>query len=107
VIKYLMAFLLSALIFSSIFCSRHEEIAPDHKPLVMRGQQGKSVFEVLLEHYKVEYTKSEMGVVINSIDGVKNEGGHFWIYSINGKPGEISADKALVSDEDTIEWRYK
>lgn len=100
-------FMLVILLAALSYCSKKEEIAPDHQPLIMKGEEGKSVFDILLEHHEVDYKESEMGVFINAIDGIKNEGGHFWIYLINGAPGKVSADKAEVSEGDTIEWRYK
>lgn len=105
--KYSIMLLLTALMFASIFCSHHNEVAPDHQPVIMKGEAGKSVFAILLENHKVDYRESDMGVFINAIDGIKNQGGHFWIYSVNGAPGKIAADKAMVSEGDTIEWRYK
>jgi hypothetical protein len=98
---------LSALLLGIVFCSKHEEVAPDHEPIIIKGVEGKSVFDLLLEHHEVDYKKSDMGVFINAIDGIENKGGHFWIYSVNGIRGKVSADKAIVSEGDTIEWRYE
>jgi hypothetical protein len=100
-------FMLVILLAALSYCSKKEEVAPDHEPLIMKGEAGKSVFDILLEHHEVDYKESEMGVFINAIDGIKNSGGRFWIYSVNGTPGKVSADKAVVSEGDTIEWRYK
>lgn len=105
--KYSSILGLLAVILGIVFCSKHEEVAPEHQPIIIKGVEGKTVFDLLLEHHEVDYKKSDMGVFINAIDGIKNEGGHFWIYSVNGTPGKVSADKAIVSEGDTIEWRYK
>jgi hypothetical protein len=105
--KYNIILMLVIFLAALSSCAKKEEIAPDHKPLVMKGEAGKSVLTILLEHHEVDFEESEMGVFINAIDGVKNDSGHFWIYSVNGTPGDVSADKAIVSEGDTIEWRYK
>lgn len=105
--RYTFLFLLTVFMLSAVYCSKHDDAAPDHQPMLMKGEEGKSVFAILLENHEVDYKESDMGVFINSIDGIKNQGGHFWVYSINGTPGKVAADKAIVSEGDKIEWRYK
>jgi len=50
----------------------------------------------------------EMGVFVNSIDGF--EGGtdnKWWQYWVNGKLGEVAADKKGVKEGDIIEWKFE
>jgi hypothetical protein len=88
-------------------CSGGNQEKSEVGAIVLRGEDGKTVFELLTENHKVDYMESEMGIFIKSIDGIENKSGHFWMYSINDEPGEIACDKAAVSDGDVIKWEYK
>lgn len=72
-----------------------------------------SVFSLLEEMSKQENFKieskdyKEMGVLVESIDGVKNgTDNKYWQYWINGKLPMAAADKQDVKNGDEIEWRF-
>lgn len=88
-------------------CSNTEHKTPVEKTIVLKAQQGKTVFELLQARHDIEYSQSSRGVFIKSIDGIENQGGHFWTYYINGKPGQVACDKYKVAKGDRIEWRYE
>jgi len=75
--------------------------------ITLKGKKGATVFELLKKNHKIEYTSSEMGVYITSIDGITSSGKKYWTYLVNGKPVPVSADKLVVSDGDKIQWVYK
>ena len=43
------------------------------------------------------------------IDSIAGKGGNgkYWIYYVNGKMGEVGADKKVVKEGDKIEWRLE
>lgn len=71
------------------------------------GQDGKSVCDLLRETHQVEVTESSMGEMVKSIDGIASTDSEFWLYSVNGTPGEVSCDKYITSSSDQIVWEYK
>jgi len=75
--------------------------------VILEGRDGRTVFDILIDKHLVDYIEADKGIFIESIDGIENAGGHYWTYSINGKPGRVACDKAFVSDGDTIRWEYK
>lgn len=57
-------------------------------------------WQVVAKEYKY-------GVIVEKIDGKENDKTYFWLYSINGKPGQIAADQNPVNPGDRVEWIYK
>lgn len=49
----------------------------------------------------------KFGVLVESIDNLKNTNVSAWSYSVNGKPGQIAADRQLINSNDTVTWEYK
>jgi hypothetical protein len=41
-----------------------------------------------------------------TIGGKTNTKDKVWIYLINGKSGDMAADKYILKPEDKIEWKY-
>ncbi|MEM2321339.1 MAG: hypothetical protein QXS79_05610 [Candidatus Bathyarchaeia archaeon] len=54
----------------------------------------------------------EMGIFVEAINGVRNEGGKYWIwYMWNPKKkdwewGPVASDKYILHEGDTIMWKY-
>ena len=47
--------------------------------------------------------------LINSVNDVVNNAGNnnrWWVYSVNGAHGQVSADKYKLSENDVVEWIY-
>ena len=105
--RVVTAFILGIAVIMCISCSGDKNGDEEIKTIVLSGEEGKTVFDILSANHEVEYTESEMGIFINAIDGIENSGGHFWVYSINAEPGKIACNQAVVSDGDKIEWKYK
>ncbi|MBD3216795.1 MAG: DUF4430 domain-containing protein [candidate division Zixibacteria bacterium] len=94
-------------ILASIACSGDTQEKSEVGVIILKGEDGRTVFELLMENHKVDYMVSDMGIFIKSIDGIENKGGRFWMYSINDEPGKIACNKAQVSDGDVIKWEFK
>jgi|SRR3989338_10206530 len=56
-------------------------------------------FEIITKQYKY-------GLMVEEINRVANTPEKFWLYSVNGKPGKISADLYKLNSGDVIEWSY-
>ncbi|EKD49156.1 MAG: hypothetical protein ACD_63C00252G0004 [uncultured bacterium] len=58
--------------------------------------------------FTVESSKSDFGVYIQSIDGVKEDKktSSFWTFTVNGEMAQEAADKTKVKSNDKIEFKY-
>lgn len=58
------------------------------------------------EGYKITSKQFKYGLIVDSINRVKNENGRNWIYMVNNVPGKISSDRYTLSPGDIVEWKY-
>jgi hypothetical protein len=79
----------------------------DSLVIVVKGQTGKSVLEILQEKHYLDFTAGPMGVFIRSIDSVEAKSGYIWVYTINDTMALIAADKYITVDSDIIKWHYR
>jgi hypothetical protein len=75
------------------------------------GIIASSVFDALAkvsENKKIQLkTKHyDFGVFVEKIGDLVNTKDKAWIYSVNGKSGDVAADKKMVKTGDSIEWLY-
>lgn len=77
------------------------------KVISLTGESGKSVLDILKATHQVDSTDSSFGAMINSIDSIASTDKEFWLYSVNGKSGEVAADKYITQDGDQILWEFK
>jgi hypothetical protein len=91
----------------ALACSGGNEDENIVQAIVLEGEDGLTVFDLLRKSHEVEYSKAAMGVFIKSIDGIENKGGHYWAFSVNGKPGKSACNKVKTTGEDIIKWEYK
>lgn len=64
----------------------------------------------LLEKDGFAFTSHEysgMGAFIDSIQGVRNADGYYWILSVNGSKSSLGASSIVLHQDDRIEWRYE
>ena len=68
-----------------------------------------TVFDVLENNIDIEYNNNySYGVFIESIDGIKNgDDGKYWQYYVNDVLGDLAADKKILKDGDTVEWKFE
>jgi hypothetical protein len=70
-----------------------------------------SVYDLLAEGLKknnleIEVKNYDFGVFVKSINGYESTAKKSWIYFINGKSGDIAADKYELKGGDLVEWKY-
>lgn len=70
-------------------------------------EQGQIALAVLQDDNEVKTQDSELGVFVDEINGVKNGGGGFWIYYVNGQMGQVGAEDYQCQAGDKIEWRFE
>lgn len=71
----------------------------------------KTVFAALKKvtddkNLELKIKEYSFGKLVEQIDEFKNKKEKAWIYFVNGKSGEVAADKMKVKDGDIIEWKY-
>jgi hypothetical protein len=58
----------------------------------------------------VDFTQQGQGAMalLTSLDGVANDStvGRFWIYDVDGHPGEVSFEKQPVAAGQQVRWKY-
>jgi len=75
-------------------------------PVIYRGEDNKTVLDLLKVNAVIEVTTASTPVVI-SINGVSNTSTKYWTFFINGK--KQAAERAniyLTRPADDVEWRY-
>jgi hypothetical protein len=55
----------------------------------------------------IEAKKYNFGVMVNKIDNIGGEKTKGWVFFVNGKLGDKSADTTPLNPGDTIEWKYQ
>ena len=84
-----------------------DQTSPDSLVIELTGENGKSVFDLLLENHQVDYQESPMGIFIKAIDSMANNSQSFWIYSVNDTMANTSSNKYITNDGDLIKWHYR
>jgi hypothetical protein len=75
------------------------------------GISAQNAFEILtavMEKEKIPLVTKQyaFGIFVQKIGNKESGSAMAWIYSINGKSGEVAADKAEIKFGDTVEWKY-
>ncbi|MBI3380186.1 DUF4430 domain-containing protein [Candidatus Gottesmanbacteria bacterium] len=55
---------------------------------------------------KVEVKQYKYGVMVTKVGDVANSPNSAWMYAVNGKPGQIAADRYIVHPGDKVEWKF-
>jgi hypothetical protein len=56
--------------------------------------------------FTVEKKQYDFGVFVEKIGNRANTKDNAWIYYVNGKSGDVAADKKILRGGDAVEWRY-
>ena len=56
--------------------------------------------------YKIITKEYKYGSIVEEVNRVKNTSANNWIYSVNGIPGKIAADRYILNPGDEVEWKY-
>ena len=79
----------------------------------MTGQVStQSAYQALVRVAKdnnliVNVKQEKYGVMVEKVGKIANSPNAAWIYSINGKPGQIAAGRYTIYPSDKVEWIYK
>ena len=52
-------------------------------------------------------TYTGMGKLIEEINGSKNDGNKYWIYSVNGKKAQVGVSNYKIKAGDVVSWKYE
>ncbi len=63
---------------------------------------GTSVFHALNSTYPVQYSESEYGYFITSIDGVSGNSSEYWTYTVNGESPEVGAGQYRLEGGENV-----
>jgi len=70
--------------------------------------KGKTAFDSLSDGgNKMEFQQSSLGKMITSINGITQDNGKYWQYSINNKYAEVGADAYQCQGGEIITWELK
>ena len=75
--------------------------------LEMTGIDSLTVFDVLVKEHEVKHMTSLKGAYVIRIDSISNEGGYYWLYSVNGVMGDVACDKHVTKNGDAVRWHYR
>lgn len=67
-----------------------------------------NVFESLQKSAtSVKYQSSNYGKLVTEINGVSQNNGKYWIYSVNGKEATVGAEAYQCQGNEKIDWELK
>jgi predicted small lipoprotein YifL len=69
------------------------------------GEDGKTALEILKARARVRTSRSQMGELVEEIDGVNNGNDYYLIYYVNGVKAKVGADNYITKNGDKIEWK--
>ena len=92
--------------------SVHVTINNDDSVVTYDNVMAETVFDALStvcagNTITLEKKQYDFGVFVEKIGDRANTKEKAWIYYINGKSGEVAADKQVLKSGDKIEWRYQ
>ena len=58
------------------------------------------------EGYQITTKQYKYGLMVEEINRLKNTPEKYWLYSVNGNPGKIAADRYQLNSGDIVEWKY-
>ena len=68
--------------------------------------KGTNAFEAMQEIAEVEFTDyGEMGVMIESINGITPKTNKFWKLFVNGEEAQIGINGIILEEDTAIEWK--
>lgn len=80
---------------------------------VMTAQvESANAYEALVKAAKInniqiERKEYKFGSLVTKIGEKANNNSFAWIYYVNGKTGQFSAEKFIVHPQDVVDWKYE
>ena len=83
------------------------DFGTSEKNRMIEVKNGTTVLEVLESIADVETKEyTGMGKLVTSIDGVKQDSEHSWLYFVNGELASISVDNYKLSEDSSFTFKY-
>lgn len=81
-----------------------------HKVGILTGDTVIDAMQGLVSDRKLMFTGRSfpgLGYFIDSINGVPNAGGKYWVFYVNGASSTEGASWVVLSPGDVVEWRFR
>ncbi len=80
--------------------------------LITARVESANAYEALVKAAKInnlqiERKEYKFGSLVTKIGDKANNNSFAWIYYVNGKTGQFSAEKFIVHPQDTVDWKYE
>lgn len=59
-----------------------------------------------IDNITLETQQYDFGIFVKSIEGFESTAEVSWIYFVNGESGMVAADKLILIEGDTVEWKF-
>lgn len=71
----------------------------------------QSAYQALLQvakanNLEISAKQYKFGMMVEKVGETGMSPDYFWSYSVNGKPGQIAADRFVINPGDKVEWMY-
>jgi hypothetical protein len=73
--------------------------------ITYEGEDGKTALEILKARARVRTSASQMGELVEEINGVNNGNGYYLLYYVNGVKAKVGARNYITKNGDKIEWK--
>ena len=97
---------------SSVNSNNTVKIIFSDKFFVSGSTSAKTAFEALVNvaqqnNISIKTKDYDFGKMVESIKDTVNTKESFWMYQVNGKPGDKAADQYQIKPGDEVVWEYK
>lgn len=65
-----------------------------------------TAFELLQSQAEVEYDESDLGILVQGINGTMADDQHYWAFAVNGELAQQGAADTVLKSGDVVEWNY-
>src|SRR5262245_34594599 len=73
--------------------------------IAYEGEDGKTALELLKSRARVRTRSSQLGELVEEINGVRSDNDYYLFYYINGSMAKTGAGNYLTRNGDKIEWK--
>lgn len=78
---------------------------------ITENTSGQNAYQVLTKlaetkNWQIEAKDYKYGKMVERIGDKTADKNNYWLYLINGKPGQIAADRYVVYPGDRVEWKF-
>jgi hypothetical protein len=73
--------------------------------IAYEGENGKTALELLKSRAQVRTSTSQLGELVEEINGVRSSNGHNLIFYVNGAASKTGAGDYVTKKGDKVEWK--